>query len=299
MNASVRLLESALPTSVNLHVAIPAAHPSAQILGTERMGSGTLVDPSGLIVTVNYVALGAESITVTLVDDTTASGELVAQDFYSGIAIVRIDGGPHPAARCAAATALQSGQDIFILASIGHGRRRVSTGVIMSLEPFDAYWEYSLEQGIMTTALNPGLGGAGLFTASGTLAGVVSLDFNEVGRFTFAIPAEQFTQHRDELLQHGRRVTRPPRAWVGLYCYVLREHVVVAGVLPGAPGEQAGLKPGDVIISVDGERVPTRGSLYQRLWQHRPGGVVTFQVFRNNAVKDISVQTGDAEVFFA
>ena len=79
MNASVRLLESALPTSVNLHVAIPAAHPSAQILGTERMGSGTLVDPSGLIVTVNYVALGAESITVTLVDDTTASGELAAQ----------------------------------------------------------------------------------------------------------------------------------------------------------------------------------------------------------------------------
>jgi len=58
MNASVRLLEDTLPSTVHLRVEVPDSHPSATVLGTERAGTGTLVDPSGLIVTVNYIVLG-------------------------------------------------------------------------------------------------------------------------------------------------------------------------------------------------------------------------------------------------
>ena len=59
MDASVDLVRRVLPATVNLHVTIPSSHPSAAILGEERMGSGAVVDPSGLILTVNYVTMGA------------------------------------------------------------------------------------------------------------------------------------------------------------------------------------------------------------------------------------------------
>ncbi len=299
MNATVKLLESVLPTSVTLHATVAESHPSASILGTERVGSGTIVDESGLVLTANYVVIGTKAVEVTLLDDTTVTGTVVAQDFHTGLAVVQIPGPRAPAARPIGARPLATGQEIFILASAGGAQRRVSTGAISSLAPFDAFWEFRLEQGIMTTAMNPGLGGGALFTQHGTLAGVVSLDFTDVGRFTLAIPSEYFFDHRDELLQHGRRVTRPARAWIGLYCYVLRDHVVVAGLVPGAPGDSAGLKAGDVIITVNGERVSERRNLYERVWQQKPGDVLRLQVFRSSGMTELAVQAADAESFFA
>ena len=92
MNASVRLLETTLPATVHLQVTVPEDHPSAAVLGTERAGTGTLIRPDGLVITVNYVVLGARSLTVTLLDGRTLPGEVVAQDFHSGIALVRTPG---------------------------------------------------------------------------------------------------------------------------------------------------------------------------------------------------------------
>lgn len=299
MNASVKLLESVLPASVHLRVEVPAGHPSAQILGTERMGSGTLIDGSGLVVTVNYVVLGASSVEVTFLDGTSLRGVVVAQDFTSGLALITVTGARFPAVVPQPSTTHAVGQEVFVVAATGTTQRRVNSGAISSLAPFDAFWEYRLDRGLVTTAMNPGLGGGGLFATNGRLIGVVSLDLNEVGRFTFAIPIEYFLDHRDELLRHGYRASQPPRAWVGLYCYDLRDHVVVAGVLAGAPGAAAGLKPGDVVLLVDGEPVDGRVSLYQRLWTHKPGDLIMFQIYRNNAVKQVAVQSTDAQKFFA
>jgi S1-C subfamily serine protease len=263
------------------------------------MGSGTLVDDGSILLTVNYVVLGAKQVEVTPFEGKTLLGEVVAQDFHTGIAVVRIPRLALPVAKGAPSAELQTGQEIFILSSAGDSQRRVSDGAIVSLDAFDAFWEYRLERGILCTAMNPGLGGGALFTLSGRLAGIVSLDFNEVGRFTLAIPADCFFDHRDELLDHGRRISRQARAWVGVYCYVLREHVVVAGIVPGAPSERAGLKAGDVILAVNGLPVTDRGKLYESLWNHQPGSFITFQVFRDTTTRDIVVESTDAERFFA
>jgi S1-C subfamily serine protease len=263
------------------------------------MGSGTLVDDGGLLLTVNYVVLGAKQVEVTPFEGKTLTGEVVAQDFHTGIAAVSVPRLALGVAKGLPSAELQTGQEVFILSSAGDSQRRISDGAIVSLDAFDAFWEYRLERGILCTAMNPGLGGGGVFTLGGRLAGIVSLDFNEVGRFTLAIPADCFFDHRDELLEHGRRVSRPARAWVGLYCYVLREHVVVAGVVPGGPIERAGLKAGDVILAMNGVPVTDRGKLYEDLWRHQPGSFITFQVFRDNTTRDIVVESADAELFFA
>lgn len=299
MNASLKLLQSVLPTSVGLRVKVPSAHPSAQILGTDRMGSGTLIDPSGIVLTVNYVAMGADTIEVTLQDETRLNGQVIAQDFFSGLAAIKIPGENYPASSWASGEGLRTGQEVFIVAAAGGSQRRVNNGGISSLAPFDAFWEFHLERGIMTTAMNPGLGGGGLFNNFGELVGVISLDLNEVGRYTLGIPVDHFFSHREELLRYGKRVSRPPRAWVGVYCYMLREHVVIAGVLPGTPGERGGLRPGDVVVSVDDVPIGIRCDLYQRVWEHKPGDAIRFHVFRDNAVMEVTVEGADVETFFA
>jgi S1-C subfamily serine protease len=299
MNASVRLIELVVPATVAVKVEVPEAHPSAQILGTERLGTGVIVDSAGLILTVNYVVMGASSVEVTLVDDTSVDGRVVAQDFASGLAVIEVDARALSALSLCPSDQLRVGQEVFIIAAAGENKRRANNGAITSIAPFDAYWEYSLDRAITTTAMNPGLGGAPLLDTLGRVGGIISLDLNEVGRFTLAIPVDDFLTHRDELLRHGRRVSRPPRAWIGLYCYTFREHVVIAGVLPGTPAEHAGLKGGDVVLAVDGQPVSTRHELYARLWAHRPGDLIEFRIFRDDAVKQLAVPSRDAEEFFA
>jgi S1-C subfamily serine protease len=299
MNASVKLIELVLPATVALRAEVPETHPSAEILGTERLGTGVVIDPDGLVLTVNYVVLGARAVEVTLLDDTTVSGKVVAQDFATGIAVVEMAAKGLSVLKPCPSSELQLGQEVFIVAAASENKRRANNGGITSLGPFDAYWEYSLERAITTTAMNPGLGGAPLLDMMGRVIGIVSLDLSEVGRFTLAIPVDHYIEHRDELLRHGRRVSRPARAWIGFYCYTFREHVVIAGILPGAPGEHAGLKAGDVVLSVNDHRISGRHELYAYLWTYRPGDLINFRVFRNNEVKQLAVPSGNAEEFFA
>jgi S1-C subfamily serine protease len=299
MNASVHLLETTLPATVHLQVEVPDAHPSAAVLGTQRAGSGAFIDRNGLIVTVNYIVLGGRDVRVTLFDGRELAGEVVAQDFASGIALVQVVGEDFMALPIVDSPALAVGDEVFIVASVGDAGRRASSGGVTSLEAFDANWEYTLETAIYASAMNPGLGGGPLLDCRGRVAGVVSLNLNEIGRFALAIPIAHYRDHRDELLRFGRRTTRPSRAWLGLYCYTLRSHVVIAGLLPGGPAEAAGLAQGDVVLAVDDGKVQTRREFYERLWAHRAGDAIALRVFRDERVHTIEVASANVEEFFA
>jgi serine protease Do len=150
----------------------------------------------------------------------------------------------------------------------------------------------------MTTAMNPGLGGGPLLDMQGQVLGVVSLNLNEIGRFSLAIPSEYYLDARDQFLAGGGR-GMGTRAWLGVFCYAMNHHVVIAGVLPGGPGESAGLKAGDVVLAVDGRDVADRASLYRHLWRRRPGEPVTLKVFRSNEARLVTVASGDVVEFFA
>lgn len=300
MNASVRLLEATLPATVHLQVRVPETHPSAPVLGTERSGSGAFVDSDGLIVTVNYIVLGGRELQVTLFDGRELPAEVVAQDFASGLALVHVDGEAHSALPVASAEpTTEVGDEVFIVASVGGAGRRASSGGITALDAFDANWEYVLEPAIFSSVMNPGLGGGPLVDRHGCLAGVVSLNLNEIGRFSLAVPIAHYREHRDELVRFGRRTTRPSRAWLGLFTYVLRGHVVVAGLLPGGPAEAAGLAQGDILLAVADHTVRTRRELYARLWDHRAGDDVRLEVYRDDAVRTLVVASANVEEFFA
>jgi S1-C subfamily serine protease len=297
VNAAVGLIERVLPATVHIEARIPETHPSARILGTERMGSGTVVDTAGILLTANYVVLGAEQIRVTLLDNRSTLAEVVRLDFASGLAALRIPEQRLPALPLRATQDLQLGEEVFIVASVGTGSARIATGAVSYLGPFDANWEYVLDRAVMTTAMNPGLGGGPLLDARGRVIGIVSLNLNEIGRFSLAIPAEYFLEARDAFLA-GAASSSATRAWLGIFCYAVKEHVVIAGLLPGGPGEQAGLRAGDVILAVGNRDVADRRSLYRLLWAHRPGEDVQLKIFRGKEHRTVTVASGDVEKFF-
>src|SRR6185369_15423548 len=186
-----------------------------------------------------------------------------------GIALLKVPAVSLPSLPLRAAPEVVAGDEVFILASVGDGGRRASSGAVTAVGPFDANWEYVLDHAVFTTAMNPGLGGGPLIDVGGHIVGVVSLNLNEIGRFSLSIPVECYRDHREELLRFGRRPSRAPRAWLGVYCYTLRSHVVIAGLLSGAPADQAGIAQGDVVLAVDDREVSSRRELYDHLWSHR------------------------------
>src|SRR4029434_5703239 len=90
MDSSVELVKHLLQSVVYIHTTVGKEHPSTRILGNERLGSGVVVDTSGLILTVNYVVMGGQTIYVAFQKGRRVKAELVAQDFEIGLALIRV-----------------------------------------------------------------------------------------------------------------------------------------------------------------------------------------------------------------
>ncbi len=298
MDASVELVKHLRSTVVHIHTVVPAEHPSARILGGERMGSGAVIDPSGLILTANYVVMGGTTIHVSPVQGRRAKAEIVAQDFDVGLALLRVKRQGLQAADPGSSEEVDRGTPVFVLASTAPQERRVSGGVVTYVGEFEAYWEYLLDRGIVSNAFNPGFGGGPLFTLAGRMIGVVSLNLNEVARNSLAIPLEQYRENAEELLRFGSVVSRPRRAWLGVFAYALEEGVVVAGLVPQGPAERSGLREGDVVVSINSEEVSTRKALYLSLWCHGPGEKIRLEVMRDNELRKVEVMSGDRADFY-
>jgi S1-C subfamily serine protease len=297
VDASVEFVRSLLPSVVYIHATVPRAHPSVRILGDERMGSGLVVD-GGLVLTLNYVVMGAGTIEVAPLKGRRTRAEVVAQDFEVGLAVLRLKRQGLPAATLGGTRPLERGDPVVAVASSGVQEAQVSGGIVTYLGEFEAQWEYLLERGIVASASNPGFGGGGLFAMNGRAVGVLSLSLNEVARSSLTIPIECYRDHAAELLRHGRVVSRARRAWLGVFAHALEDGVLIAGIVPGGPGDKGGLREGDLVVSIDAQQVSTRRELYTKLWSHEPGERLTLEVMRDKAFKRLEVTGGDRAEFF-
>jgi S1-C subfamily serine protease len=180
-----------------------------------------------------------------------------------------------------------------MIASAGQTGRRIAGGYISSTESYDGQWEYMIDKTIRVTAFNPGFGGGALANFRGELVGIVSLNLNEVGKFTLAIPVDYYRTYEQELKQYGQVRSRPSRPWLGLYSNPLAGHVVVSGVVPGGPAAKHGLREGDIILSVEQKDIRSRSELYHEMWKKRPGERILFKVLREEQSFELEVIGGD------
>jgi S1-C subfamily serine protease len=128
----------------------------------------------------------------------------------------------------------------------------------------------------------------------GSLIGIVSL---RLDREHLAIPIDLFPPVRDAVLAQGRP-TRPPRPWLGVRALSMGGAVLIAGVSPAGPAHAAGLRAGDVVLRLNGERVADLGDFYRKLWRTAVGSVVELTVHRVGQIETVTVRPRDRHTIF-
>lgn len=285
------------PAVVGIHVQVPPDRPSARTLGKERWGSGVILDQAGHIVTVSYIVTDAQEIEVSLQDGRTLPATLTGIDFESGLGIIRLQGpGSWPTAVLGSSAHVGVGDAAAIVGITEENRVVVTHGTVQAIRPFAAYWEYLLERAILVAPTNPAFGGSPLVNRQGEVIGITSLRLGDPPQVNLAIPIELLYPVKDDLLAKGR-ASRPPRPWLGLSAFPGEEGVVVGRVGSLGPARQAGLRPGDVITRLNGEKVTGLEDFYRKLWRTTVGEEVKLTIIRETRFEVITVRPADRYQF--
>lgn len=268
-------LEHAMDAVVAIRARVPDDAFTAGTLGTDRGGSGVVIDTAGVVLTIGYLITEATEVWITTRSGTVVPGYALAYDQPSGFGLVRALGAlAAPAIERGRAGGRGEGERVYML---GHGgRRHALKARIRSRREFAGYWEYLLEEAIFTGPAHPEWSGAALLDDAGKLIGIGSLLTEEQGddaaQANLSVPIDLLEPILDSLLATGASGLSP-RPWLGLYAGQSDGRLVVGGVVSGGPAERAGVRPGDLILDVAGQRVAALAAFLRAVWALGQAGV--------------------------
>ena len=267
-------------------------------------GSGVIISDDGMVATNHHVVEGAGRIRVTLSDRTEHWAKVVGADENTDLALLRIDAGKKlVAARFGNSDELQTGQWLLAVGNPFGLRSTVTAGILSArgrrigvLGAADR-----IESFLQTdAAVNPGSSGGALVNARGELVGINTAILSESGRhegFNFAIPGNLARRVLEDLRDYGR--TR--RATIGAYVQTatpsitrqagLKEAVGVqiTELVPGGAALRAGLEPGDILTSLDGQDIGSAQVLQEILSQYRPGDRPRLSFIRGKRRRELTL----------
>lgn len=295
--AAVPARAEILEAVVGVRATIPGDARTAEVLGTEREGSGVVIGDGGLVLTIGYLILEAETAEIVMPENRTLPAEILAYDYDTGFGLLRALGklGVDPIV-LGSSDGLDAESRVLV-ASFAGGVS-ASAAYVVSRREFAGYWEYLLPQAIFTTPPHRGFGGAGLFGENGRLLGIGSLfvaDASDEGDLpgNMFVPIDALKPILSELLEKGR-AGAAPRPWLGVYAEEAHGRVFVTRVAPEGPAASAGLEAQDLILAVKGEPVADTADFYRKIWALGKAGVqVPLTVLRGTARADLTVTSGD------
>jgi serine protease Do len=286
---------------VGVNVTAAAGARSSETLGKERAGSGVVIGADGLVLTIGYLILEADSIQLVTQEGRTVPARPVAYDLATGFGLVRAVlplRGITPV-RFGSSDELATGQ--AVMAAIGGVDGDVSMTHLVSKRAFSGYWEYHIESALFTSPPIGNHSGAPLFNQRGELLGIGSLLVNDALGDNRRLPGNMFVPVEllrpilAEMQQTGTsRLSRRP--WLGLSSAVNGGQIQIVRVNKDSPAQSAGLQPGDLVLAIGGEQVSTLEQFYKRLWSHpKPDDEIQLTVKSGADVRNVTIKPVDRQ----
>ncbi|TCT03261.1 S1C family serine protease [Aquabacter spiritensis] len=289
-------LDAVLSAVVAVEATIPDDAFTASILGVERLGNGTVISASGLVLTIGYLVTEASEVALTINDGRRVPAHVLGVDSVTGFGLLQaLDPLGVPALAVGTSRGIGAG-DPVLLAGAG-GRSHAAAGEVLARMPFAGYWEYLLDEALITQPAHPHWSGAALIGPSGELAGVGSLRLErQTGRgsapINMFVPAELLPPILDDLA--SGRAPFPPRPWLGVFAQENGAHVQVIGITPRSPAARAELRTGDLILELAGVPVHDLADFYGALWAQGPAGtVIPLRLQREDDVFEVELRSVD------
>jgi len=269
----------------------------------EGQGSGFVIDPAGYIVTNHHVIDGAKEITVSLADGSKHKARVQGRDDKTDIAVLKIDAEkPLPYVQFGDSDAVRIGEWVLAVGNPFGLGGTVTAGIVsargrdIQSGPYDDYLQ-------VDAPINRGNSGGPLFDTTGRVVGINTAIFSPSGGnvgIGFAIPASVAASVVDQLRTDGRI----ERGWLGVLLQPVSAEIaeglglaaeggsLVANVEADSPAARAGLKPGDVVLSVNGKPLDSVKALARAVADTRPGSTLTLSVSREQKNHDVQVVIG-------
>jgi serine protease Do len=281
-------------------------HPDATPHRATSLGSGFIVDPSGLVVTNNHVIADADEITVTLQDNTNLKAEVVGRDTKVDLALLRIKPSkPLPAVKFGDSDQTRVGDWVMAIGNPFGLGGTVTAGILSARGRDISAGQY--DDFLQTDAsINRGNSGGPMFNMNGDVIGVNTAIYSPSGGsigIGFAIPANMARPVIDQIKEYGH----PRRGWLGVRIQGVTDEIaeslgldkprgaLIASVNDGGPAQKGGIQPGDVVLNFDGKEIPDVRQLPRIVAETPIDKSVKVTVWRKRKEEGVDVKVGELE----
>jgi len=261
-------------------------------------GSGFIVTADGYIMTNAHVVRGATEVTVRMTDRREYPAKVIGIDDRTDVAVIKIEGKDLPVVRIGDPSSLKPGQWVVAIGSPFGMENSVTAGIVSAVArtlPDDPYVPF-----IQTdVAVNPGNSGGPLFNLNGEVVGINSQIYSQSGGYmglSFAIPINVANEVRQQLVSTGK--VQRGRIGVGIQPVTAAladsfgldrpRGALIGSVTPGDPADKAGIKSGDIILSVNGKPIERDAELPGIISGIKPGNDVQLEVWRDRKIRNVT-----------
>lgn len=267
------------------------------------LGSGVVVSSQGYILTNNHVVEAADEIEIALADGRKADAKLVGTDPETDLAVIKVDMKDLPAITLAQIDQARVGDVVLAIGNPFGVGQTVTMGIVSALGR-NHLGINTFENFIQTdAAINPGNSGGALVDANGNLLGINTAIYSRSGGslgIGFAIPVTTVKTVMESIISTGQVI----RGWIGVEpqditpeladSFGLRKKsgTIIAGVLKGGPADKAGMKPGDILIAVEGQPVANTTDMLNMIAQLTPGHRARLTVLRKTEESTLDITVG-------
>lgn len=287
----IKVAESVGPSIVNVNTTSQVQF-FFQAIPQEGAASGVIISNDGYILTNNHVVEGAQKIKITLADGRTFDAKVVGSDPYTDVAVIKINATDLPAAKLGDSTNLKIGQIVIAIGNPFGLGKTVTAGIISAINRSITTDRGTIIEGLIQTdaPINPGNSGGALVNGSGEVIGINTAIYQGAQGIGFAIPIHLARSIANQIIAKGY-ASHP---WMGIYLDTVDAQTsayyrlpvdygaIIMDVVKNGPAETAGLKKGDIIISLDGEKIETADDLVVRVMRHNVGDKVKVTVARGD-----------------